>query len=159
MGGILMKTLLRALAVAVLGASALSACSTTGDSFHSMGLSRIVPGQTTLAQASDLLGAAPVDTYAQGDGSVLARWAYKMSLVTDAVYARQELWLEFGPGGRFERVVRKVNVPSNPAPPPADGRTPTRAGGGATRGAASAPATSWGEPMDDTVVAYPVGSS
>jgi len=154
-----MKTLLRALAAAVLSASALSACSTTGDSFHSLGLSSMVPGQTTLAQASDLLGAAPVDTYAHGDGSVLARWAYKMSLVTDAVYARQELWLEFGPDGRFERVVRKVNVPSNPAPSPAGGGALAPAGAGTTRGTATAPTASWGERMDDAVIVYPLKPS
>lgn len=153
------RPILRALVAAFLSFSALSACSTTGDSFHSLGLSRIVPGQTTLAQASGLLGAAPVDTYAHGDGSVLARWAYKISLVTDAVYARQELWLEFGPDGRFERVVRKVNVPSDPARPPAREDAPVHGGAGAARGATPVPATSWGEPMDDTVVVYPLGSS
>lgn len=138
--------------VAALCLSALPACSTTGQSFHSLALSRIVPGQTTLDQASTLLGAEPVDTYARNDGSVLARWAYKASMVTDAIYARQELWLEFGPDGRFQRVVRKINVPSNPAPPPSAHSAVAASGAGA------APAAAWGEKMDDTVVTYPVGS-
>lgn len=148
---------MKAVAAAILCVSALSACSTTGDSFRSTALSSLVPGRTTLAQATDLLGAAPVDTYAHGDGSVLARWAYKVSVVTDAIYARQELWLEFGPDGRFERVVRKVNVPSNPASTPGQERAP--AAGPATGAAHSASTQSWGEPMKNTVIVYPLGSS
>ncbi|HEU0230707.1 MAG TPA: hypothetical protein VFR20_09045 [Burkholderiaceae bacterium] len=148
---------LLAAAAVILCVSTLSACSTTGDSFRSAALSSMVPGRTTLAQASDLLGAAPVDTYAHGDGSVLARWAYKVSVVTDAIYARQELWLEFGPDGRFERVVRKVNVPSNPASSPA--KEDTRVSLPATGASHPASAKPWGESMENTVIVYPLGSS
>jgi hypothetical protein len=101
--------------VAVAGycLAALAACGTTGHSFDSSALELIVPGQTTLAQASALLGSEPVDVYRQANGAATARWAEKASLVTDAIYFQQELWLAFGPDGRFERIVKKMNVPSS----------------------------------------------
>jgi len=89
----------------------LSACSTTGASFRLSGLDRITEGQTTLDQASEDLGAQPVDRWQQGD-TVLARWAYQGTVATDAVYFRQEVWLRFGPDGRFVRTERAINVPS-----------------------------------------------
>src|SRR3546814_11199865 len=61
-------------------------------------------------QASDILGGEPVNIYRRLDGSLVARWAHSASLVTDAVYFRQELWLEFGSDGKFDRVVKKVNI-------------------------------------------------
>ena len=90
---------------------ALSACTTTGNSFDSSSLRFIVPGQTTLAEASSLLKSSPTDTYRQHDGSALARWSHKASVVTDAIYFNQELWLAFGPDGRFQRVEKSVNLP------------------------------------------------
>lgn len=90
---------------------ALSACTTTGNSFDSSSLRFIVPGQTTLAEASSLLKSSPTDTYRQHDGSALARWSHKASVVPDAIYFNQELWLAFGPDGRFQRVEKSVNLP------------------------------------------------
>jgi hypothetical protein len=110
----------------------LAACSTTGNSFSSMNLNRIVPGRTTQAQASDILGAQPVSEYCRGNGACIARWAHTFTWVTDAAYLRQELWLQFGPDGTFQRVVKKVNLPygihagspqsSDAAPPMAGNR-------------------------------------
>lgn len=97
-----------AIAVCVLG---LSACNTTGNSFDTSALRFIVPGQTTLAEATTLLGASPVNTYQQQDGSLMARWAHNASLMTDAIYFNQELWLDFGPDGRFTRINKSVNIP------------------------------------------------
>ncbi|CAM5190581.1 hypothetical protein CDEF62S_03927 [Castellaniella defragrans] len=97
--------------LALAGLAGLAGCSTTEESFHSAGLGRIVEGQTTLAQASDDLGAQPVDRWQQGD-TLLARWAYRGTVATDAVYLRQEVWLRFGPDGRFMRTERTVNVPA-----------------------------------------------
>lgn len=97
-----------AIAVCVLS---LSACNTTGNSFDTSALRFIVPGQTTLAEATTLLGASPVNTYQQQDGSLMARWAHNTSLMTDAVYFNQELWLDFGPDGRFTRINKSVNIP------------------------------------------------
>lgn len=104
-------------AVAV-AAWVLTACGTTGQSFNSVALSEIIPGQTTFMQAQALLEAAPVDIYQQGDGSTLARWAHKSSMVADAIYVRQELSLLFDAYGRFERVVDSVNVLGRPGKPP-----------------------------------------
>lgn len=99
----------------VLSASfLLAACSTTGRSFNSMALSNFVPGQTTYAQAVEMLGSEPENTYSQLNGTMIARWAHKNSVLTDAIYFRQELMLRFSPDGRFERVVDSVNVLGQP---------------------------------------------
>ncbi|WP_066454276.1 hypothetical protein [Castellaniella caeni] len=98
--------------LAVAGASGLLAgCSVTGQTFNTGGLNKVVVGRTTLQQAADDLGAQPVDTWQQGDGSVLARWAYTGTMATDAVYFRQEAWLLFGPDGRFVRLANGINLP------------------------------------------------
>ncbi|NYT61963.1 hypothetical protein H0A66_06455 [Alcaligenaceae bacterium] len=89
----------------------LAACSTTGNSFDSSALRFIVVGQTTLEQASGLLQADPSDIYRRLDGSAMARWSHKNSLLTDAIYLNQELWLDFGPDGYFQKVVKSVNLP------------------------------------------------
>jgi hypothetical protein len=101
-----------ALAVSVV---LLSACASTGESFNTAGLDRIVTGRTTMEQASGYLGAAPVDVWRQGD-TTLARWAYKGTVATDAVYFRQEAWLRFGPDGTFRRMENSVNLPLNRHP-------------------------------------------
>lgn len=69
------------------------------------------PGQTTLEQASVLLQASPTDVYRQGDGAAMARWSYRTSFVTDALYFNREVWLAFDVNGYFERIVKSVNVP------------------------------------------------
>lgn len=98
--------------LAAVGASGLLAgCSVTGQTFNTGGLNKVVVGRTTLQQAADDLGAQPVDTWQQGDGSVLARWAYTGTMATDAVYFRQEAWLLFGPDGRFVRLTNGINLP------------------------------------------------
>lgn len=99
----------------------LAGCSFTGDTFRASGLDHITAGRTTLEEAARDLGAPPVDVWQQGGGSVLARWAWRATVATDAVYLRQELWLRFGPDGTFERVEHSVNVPSMYHPRSADG--------------------------------------
>lgn len=89
----------------------LAACSTTGNSFDSSALRLMVVGETTLEQASSLLQAEPTDIYRQANGSALARWSHKSSLLTDAIYMNQELWLNFGSDGYFQKVVKSVNLP------------------------------------------------
>lgn len=89
----------------------LAACSVTGTGFNSAGLNQIVEGRTTQAEAVRSLGAPPVDTWARGDGSVLARWAWKGTMATDALYVRQEVWLLFGPDGTFQRTEKTINIP------------------------------------------------
>lgn len=95
----------------VVCAMALAGCSTTGSSFDTSALRFIVPGQTTLDEASSLLNSDPTDVYRQLDGSALARWSHKTSVVTDAIYLNQELWLAFGPDGRFQKIQKSVNLP------------------------------------------------
>lgn len=92
---------------------ALAGCSTTGSSFSASSLDLIQPGQTTLAQASALLKADPVNVYHQGDGSLMARWAHRATFVPDAIYMNRELWLAFDRNGYFERIVKSVNVPQS----------------------------------------------
>ena len=101
-----------ALAVSVV---LLSACASTGESFNTAGVNPILTGRTTMEQASGYLGAAPVDVWRQGD-TTLARWAYKGTVATDAVYFRQEAWLRFGPDGTFQRMENSVNLPLNRHP-------------------------------------------
>lgn len=86
-------------------------CSTTGHDFDASSLDQFQTGQTTLRQASVLLGAHPVDIYRQGERGTLARWATRASFVPDAVYFNRELWLAFDARGYFEGVVKSVNVP------------------------------------------------
>ncbi len=102
-------------AALAVSAALLSACASTGESFNSSGLDRIVEGRTTMEQASGYLGARPVDVWRQGD-TTLARWAYKGTVATDAVYFRQEAWLRFGPDGTFQRMENAVNLPLNRHP-------------------------------------------
>lgn len=98
-------------AALVAAALMLAGCTFTGNGLNTAGLDRIVAGRTTLAQASADLGAQPTDTWQQGD-TLLARWAYKGTVATDAVYARQEVWLRFGPDGTFQRMENSINVPA-----------------------------------------------
>lgn len=103
-------------AVGLVSVLLLGACTSTGNSFNSSGIHRLVPGETTMEQAVAALGADPVNSYRQLDGSAMMVWSHKNSMLTDALYLNQELWLAFGPEGRFQRIVKKVNLPPAPAP-------------------------------------------
>ena len=104
--------------LALLAASfVVASCTTTGRTFDSLALAKFVPGETTFQEAVKLFGAEPDNTYAQLNGSMTARWSYKGSVLTDAIYFRQEVMLRFDPAGRFERVVDTVNVISRPGVP------------------------------------------
>jgi len=93
------------------GTIVLAACSTTGNRFNTADLRFFVPGETTLAEAVQLLQGEPVNIYRQLDGSATARWAHTATLATDAVYFNQELWLAFDSYGRFVRIVKSNNLP------------------------------------------------
>lgn len=137
----LKKTLL-----AVLSSSLLIACTTTGQSFNTAGIKQLVIGQSTMADASQYLKANPVDVWQQGD-TVLARWAYKNTVATDAIYVRQEAWLRFGADGTFQAMENTINIPptQKPQAPP-------------EQAVAAVAATA---PGDDTVIRIdnPVGSN
>lgn len=95
----------------VLAVALLAGCAVSGHPFNKSGLKQIVVGRTTLAQATQYLESAPINTWRRNDGSVLARWAYKRSAITDAVYFRREAWLQFGSDGTFQRFEKTVNIP------------------------------------------------
>jgi hypothetical protein len=92
----------------------LAGCTVTGHSFDASSLSRLTPGQTTMPQAAYLLSAPPDQIYPQSDGTTLALWRVHMSVVPDAIYGGQEALLQFGPDGRFIRMVDRSNIPLEP---------------------------------------------
>ena len=102
---------LKVFALSVLVALVTVACTSTGNSFNTQARNQLVVGETTLQQAVDILGADPVNTYRQLDGSATSIWSSKSSVMTDAIYLNQELWLAFGPDGRFVRVLKTHNLP------------------------------------------------
>lgn len=102
---------LKALAGALLAALLMAGCSHTGNSFNAGGMRHMLVGQTTIEQASQYLGAQPVDVWQQGD-TTLVRWAYKGTVATDALYFRQEAWLRFAADGTFMRTENTINIPS-----------------------------------------------
>jgi hypothetical protein len=106
-----MGRVLKLIVIAAAALTMLVACATTGRSFDSSALELLVPGQTTLAEASALMDSDPVDVYRQLDGATTARWAHKASFVPDAIYFNQELWLAFDAQGHFLRVVETTNIP------------------------------------------------
>lgn len=93
------------------GIVALAGCSSTGNRFDTTDLRLLEPGYTTLEEASALLQGEPANIYRQLDGSATARWAHTASLLTDAIYFNQELWLAFDRYGHFERIVKSSNIP------------------------------------------------
>lgn len=90
---------------------AMAACTTSGSSFDTASMDLLIPGQTTLDEASALLKSDPTDIYRQQNGAATARWAHHSSLVTDAIYFNRELWLYFDETGVFRRIVKSNNVP------------------------------------------------
>lgn len=103
--------------VAAASLALLAGCTTSGGTFDTNSLDLLVPGQTTLAQASALLKSDPTDVYRQKNGAATARWAHHSSLVTDAIYFHRELWLYFDETGAYQRVVKSQNVPQTMAIP------------------------------------------
>lgn len=90
----------------------LVACATQGSSFKASGLNDLILGQSTRADAELSLQGRPHQVYRQLDGSEMAVWFQGTTLATDAVYFRQELWLQFDAQGRFQQVVKRSHIPS-----------------------------------------------
>ncbi|MFA7669064.1 MAG: hypothetical protein WCX93_06935 [Burkholderiaceae bacterium] len=97
--------------ILLLGAILITGCASSGNRFDTTDLRFLVPGETTLGEATRLLQGEPAGVYRQANGAAIARWAHTATLVTDAVYFNQELWLAFDSQGRFERIVKSNNVP------------------------------------------------
>lgn len=110
-------------ALALAGALAgLSACTTTGHGFNSGGASRLEPGVSTYADAVAAMGALPMNTYQQRDGTFTAHWYVRQSVLTDAIYRSKEAYLLFGPDGRFLRLLG-VSKPVLPDEVTTDGQS------------------------------------
>lgn len=108
-----MRAMSRGLAYAgaLTGALSLAACSFgTGRYYTDEGVASLVPGQSTMMEATRAFNAPPTAQFTQSDGTTLARWDFKVSLVTDAVYASKSTLLQFGADGRLIRLVDSDNV-------------------------------------------------
>jgi hypothetical protein len=105
----------RAGLIACMAGTALLAGCATGQPFTADGLAQLQPGRSTMRDAVRVLDAMPRQVLPQSDGSTVALWAYKRSLVVDAIYYRREAVLQFGPDGRLERVLDTTNVPLSDA--------------------------------------------
>jgi len=95
-----------------------AACTTTGRAFDTSEMHRIIPGTTTLEEASAVLKSDPEIVYRQLDGTATARWSSKNSVLPDALYFRRELSLRFDSEGRYERIVDRINVIGDTGTPP-----------------------------------------
>jgi hypothetical protein len=142
----------------MLAVAALAGCAISGHPFNASGLNQIIVGRTTLDQATRYLGAAPVDTWRRDDGSVLARWAYKSSAVTDAVYFRREVWLRFGPDGAFQYLENTVNIPSINYPRTQE-EVARQAAEVTARTPQAAPASTAAPPPGQQAVTFPIVST
>lgn len=94
----------------VTGSALLAGCA-TGQHFSADAVASLQPGRTTMADAVQILQGMPQQVLPQSDGSTIALWAYKMSVVTDAIYFRREATLQFAADGRLARVLDTTNVP------------------------------------------------
>jgi len=94
----------------LLCAALAAGCATEGHNFDETGLGRLEPGRTSMAEAQRMLAALPARVYPQRDGSTLALWSFKASAVNDGLYARKSALLEFGPDGRFARLLDADNI-------------------------------------------------
>jgi hypothetical protein len=91
------------------GVALLAGCA--GQNFSGDQLANLKPGQTTMQDAVLALQSVPQQVLPQSDGSTVALWHFKVSVVTDAIYYRKEAILQFGPDGRLARVLDTTNVP------------------------------------------------
>ncbi len=103
-------SLLKRAGAAALMLFALTGCSTTGANFDAGKLEDLNPGETTFGETARILMAAPAAIFRQSDGTLLARWEYKISIVNDGFYGRKEAVLQFGPDGRLIRLVESTNI-------------------------------------------------
>ncbi|WP_066635381.1 hypothetical protein [Bordetella sp. H567] len=101
----------RASLVACLAGCVLLAGCATGQNFSADAVASLQPSRTTMTDAIQILQGLPQQVLPQSDGSTIALWSYKMSVVTDAVYFRREAMLQFAPDGRLARVLDTTNVP------------------------------------------------
>jgi hypothetical protein len=99
---------------AIVVSMAITACASTGHNFDQSKLAELEPGRTSYDEAANLLTALPVAVYRQSDGTMLARWEYKLSYVADGMYSRKDVTLQFGPDARLLRLVDSTNIRMEP---------------------------------------------
>jgi len=92
-----------AIALAVLLSSGLTACTTTGHHYNPCAIAHLTPGVSTYPDAVEELGSVPYATYIQDDGSFIAHWYMRDSVVTDALYLHHGVMLVFGADGSLLR--------------------------------------------------------
>lgn len=97
-------------AAALLALALTAGCATVGTDFADSKLPQLQPGTTTLAQATELLGAQPKQTVRHDNGSVTYIWQY-VSASAVGVSTNKSASLIFGADGKLVRVGQLVNVP------------------------------------------------
>jgi len=104
---VFVRPLRRLIAVLALG---LAGCATSGNDFDPNGLTRLVPGVTTLTDATVLLRGYPAQTYSSVQGATTALWSYRVSGPSDLAYRHKSALVQFAPDGTFERIVETSGV-------------------------------------------------
>lgn len=92
----------------ILAITLLVGCASTGNNFNADSLAKLEPGITTVAQASDLLGAKPTQTINRADGKQGVVWQYVNTTAFTGTDIKQAVLL-FDEQGHFLRVVQTVD--------------------------------------------------
>lgn len=95
-------------AVLILAIALLAGCASTGNNFNAGNLARLEPGITTVAQASELLGAEPAQTINRPDGKRGVVWQYVNTTAFSGTEIKQAVLL-FDEQGHFIRVVQTID--------------------------------------------------
>ncbi len=94
--------------VLILAFALLVGCASTGNNFNADNLAKLEPGITTVAEASELLGAKPTQTINRSDGKRGVVWQYVNSTAFAGTDIKQAVLL-FDEQGHFLRVVQTIN--------------------------------------------------
>lgn len=98
----------------IAAAVVLVGCASVGTEFRPAALSQVQPGQTTMAQAAELLGSPPQQTVRTDNGVTTLIWRHVVA-APGVVTKNQSITLLFGPDGKLVRVGHLINVPISDA--------------------------------------------
>lgn len=93
----------------------VGACASAGKDFNGAKLPELQPGVSTVADATRILGAEPMQIITGANGGQGVMWQY---VTVSGLTGRTEIKrasLVFGPDGRFVRIFQLVNIPLNEA--------------------------------------------